>query len=219
MASNKDKVLVAAAELFHLHGFQATGLEDILSQSGVCKSNFYYHFKSKDELGLHVVERQMEELKETLIRPTLKAAHLDVRERIKRFFEGMIAYCEQYDCERGCLFGNLALELGERHGPMREKVSEFFRYIESKVASMLAKAVADGELLLRGIAPHEAAASIVALLQGSILLTKGYKDSEAMRHSLKLLLHVMGDKKQHQSEPYAAEHWKEEHHAGQRISQ
>ena len=46
-------------DLFHDHGYQGTGLEDILSSSGVCKSNFYYHFKSKEELGLKVIERRL----------------------------------------------------------------------------------------------------------------------------------------------------------------
>ncbi|WP_409343038.1 TetR/AcrR family transcriptional regulator [Paenibacillus sp. MBLB4367] len=192
MAGNKEKVLVAAAELFHLNGFQATGLEDILSRSGVCKSNFYYHFKSKDDLGLQVVERQMADLIDTMIVPTLDAAKLDVRERLRLFFLHMIDYCEKHDCRRGCLFGNLALELGERHESMRAKVGEFFHYTEKRITSVLAEAVRGGQLSLNGLEPEEAAASIVALLQGSILLTKGYTNSEPMRHSLKMMLHFLG---------------------------
>jgi TetR/AcrR family transcriptional repressor of nem operon len=193
VAGNKEKVLVAAAELFHLNGFQATGLEEILSQSGVCKSNFYYHFKSKDDLGLQVIERQMEDLIETLIVPTLDAAKLDVYERLELFFTRMIDYCGKYDFRRGCLFGNLALELGERHESMRAKVSDFFLYTEKRIAAVLAEAVKSEQLSLNGLAPEEAATSIVSLLQGSILLAKGHHNSDAMHHSLKMMLHFLGD--------------------------
>lgn len=193
VAGNKEKVLVAAAELFHLNGFQATGLEEILCRSGVCKSNFYYHFKSKDDLGLQVLERQMEEMIDTMINPALNDAKLNVQERLERFFTGMIDYCAKYDFQRGCLFGNLALELGDRHDSMRAKVSEFFRYTEKRMASVLADAAQSGQPALDGLTPEEAAASIMALLQGSILLAKGYSSGDSMLSSLKLLRLFLGD--------------------------
>ncbi|MDQ0871715.1 AcrR family transcriptional regulator [Paenibacillus sp. V4I3] len=76
MASNKDRIMEAAMDLFHDHGFQGTGLEDILTSSGVCKSNFYYHFKSEDELGLKVIERKVQEMRQSVMEPSLGNAQL-----------------------------------------------------------------------------------------------------------------------------------------------
>jgi TetR/AcrR family transcriptional regulator, transcriptional repressor for nem operon len=83
---NKEKVVLAAMELFHRKGFQATGLEEILTQSGVCKSNFYYHFKSKDELGLYVLKRKMEQVLREIVAPSLGNRSYAPKERISRFF-------------------------------------------------------------------------------------------------------------------------------------
>lgn len=189
MVSNKEKVIAAATELFHRQGFQATGLEQILLRSGVCKSNFYYHFKGKDELGEQAIDYQIGVMTETIIASTLDRAELDAPARIDAFFAAMIAYCEKYNCERGCLFGNMALELGEQHEAMRRKLNDFFRGLEIKVATVLSEGAAAGTLTLRGLAPHEAASAIVSLLQGGILLAKGRQDGAAMHNSLKLLRH------------------------------
>jgi AcrR family transcriptional regulator len=41
----------SAAELFDRNGFSGTTLADVSSAAGVTKGAFYFHFKSKDELG------------------------------------------------------------------------------------------------------------------------------------------------------------------------
>lgn len=47
---------MAAAELIVRQGFSRTRLEEILRASEVQKGNFYYYFRSKDELGLAVLK-------------------------------------------------------------------------------------------------------------------------------------------------------------------
>jgi len=53
---NRVRILDAAARLFHRRGFQPTSLDEIVAASGVCRSNLYYHFASKEELGLAVLD-------------------------------------------------------------------------------------------------------------------------------------------------------------------
>ena len=57
MNKSKERLLASARELIHENGFQQTSVDEILKKSGVTKSNFYYHFKSKEELGLIILER------------------------------------------------------------------------------------------------------------------------------------------------------------------
>src|SRR3989304_9836308 len=54
---NKKEILQTACRLIHRKGFNNTSLEDILRESGVGKGNFYYYFKSKDDLGYAVLDR------------------------------------------------------------------------------------------------------------------------------------------------------------------
>lgn len=178
-------------ELFHLKGFQATGLEEILAMSGVCKSNFYYHFKSKDELGLCVVEHKIRDMEQDFIGPTLDNPALSPSKRLAGFFQKMIQFCGEHGCHRGCIFGNLTLELSDHHDDMRERLSAYFHGLERRVKLVLEEGVQAGELSLRGMAADEAASAIISLLQGGILLTKGHKELQPLESSLNLMLRFL----------------------------
>ncbi len=51
-AGSRQKLLDATVELMSSRGFEAMGINSILEAAGVSKSNFYYHFKSKEDLCL-----------------------------------------------------------------------------------------------------------------------------------------------------------------------
>jgi len=46
----RDRLIGVAMHLFYRHGINAVGLDWILAETGVSKTTFYKHFKSKDEL-------------------------------------------------------------------------------------------------------------------------------------------------------------------------
>lgn len=56
---SREKLVEATIDLMASHGFEPMGISLILEKAGVTKSNFYYHFKSKEELCLAALE-QME---------------------------------------------------------------------------------------------------------------------------------------------------------------
>lgn len=57
-----QRVLAAALDLFSEHGFEGTSLQDIADRLGVTKAAVYYHFRSKDDLLLALVEPAFDEL-------------------------------------------------------------------------------------------------------------------------------------------------------------
>src|SRR5436309_7605068 len=59
--STREAILEAASRLIHVHGYNHTSLDDVLRESGVGKGNFYYHFKSKEELGYAILDQRSEE--------------------------------------------------------------------------------------------------------------------------------------------------------------
>jgi AcrR family transcriptional regulator len=52
----RRRIVRAAAELFAAHGYTATSLSDVIAAAGSTKGGFYFHFASKADLGLAVVE-------------------------------------------------------------------------------------------------------------------------------------------------------------------
>lgn len=94
---SREKVLEAARELFLQRGYQATSMDQILEEAGVSPSNFYYHFKGKEELAREVIESYMTEVRDEM-RPVLGDAKLSPRKKLeglhRYFLESMI----QSDC-------------------------------------------------------------------------------------------------------------------------
>lgn len=53
--STRERLVAAAFELFLNHGFDGTGVNQILEKSELSKGAFYHHFKSKDEIYKEVI--------------------------------------------------------------------------------------------------------------------------------------------------------------------
>ena len=53
---SRQRLIECAAELFWKNGYSATGISEILTQTGLPKGSFYFYFKSKDDLATAVTE-------------------------------------------------------------------------------------------------------------------------------------------------------------------
>jgi AcrR family transcriptional regulator len=63
-SAGAQRVLDAALELFSEHGFEGTSLQEIADRLGVTKAAVYYHFRTKDEILLALVQPAFDELLE-----------------------------------------------------------------------------------------------------------------------------------------------------------
>lgn len=53
---SRQRLIECAAKLFWENGYSATGISEILKQTGLPKGSFYFYFKSKDDLASAVTE-------------------------------------------------------------------------------------------------------------------------------------------------------------------
>lgn len=52
-------ILRKAFELIYEKGYQTTSVDEIIATTQVTKGAFYYHFKTKDEMGLAIINELM----------------------------------------------------------------------------------------------------------------------------------------------------------------
>ncbi len=98
----RDRILVAAMELFYVDGINATGVDLIASKADVSKRTLYKHFPSKTVL----VEQYLARIRELAVDP--RAADADgPRERLMLLFE---IPEPGFGRMRGCPFHNAAVE-------------------------------------------------------------------------------------------------------------
>ena len=57
----RDFILEKAKELFIQKGYAGTSMEDLVQYSSVSKGSIYYHFDSKEDLFLNVIEKDTKE--------------------------------------------------------------------------------------------------------------------------------------------------------------
>ncbi|PIF45835.1 AcrR family transcriptional regulator [Chryseobacterium sp. 52] len=69
-------ILQKAFELIYMKGYQTTSIDEIIATTQVTKGAFYYHFKTKDEMGLAIINELMKNnFKSTFIEPLLNSGN------------------------------------------------------------------------------------------------------------------------------------------------
>lgn len=187
---SREKILEAAAQLFHQRGYNATSLDDILEASGVCRSNLYYHFPSKEDLGMEVLQKQAEAFEARCIREILEDESVPARRRLERLYEAVAATqrAEEYRC--GCPFGNLAAELGGIPSEFRRRLSEFFERWEQSVDRCLQAGVARGEFPI-DLDTRPLATALISQIEGAILLMKTYRHAGPIEAGVRTMLRLL----------------------------
>ena len=181
-ANTKEQILQAACRLIHLQGFNSTSLDAILRESGVGKGNFYYHFKSKDELGHAVLDRLALWTQEQVGREVFRGDEDPIAE-IFGLFDFIVDMQRETGCVGGCPLGNLALELSDIHDGFRRRIEEILTMWQNQISETLTRAQAKGQLA-RNVHSQRVAEFIIAGIEGGILLAKARKDISVLEGCL-----------------------------------
>lgn len=160
MARKSDarlRALLTAENLFRKQGFAATGLTQILEESGAPKGSFYHYFPDgKGQMAEEAVAAYGSRA-ESLIRALAAQARGDAGQFVRRLATMLGQEMQVSEWTLGCLLANLSTELV----PGNPLWSERLEAIERKWRT----AIVDG-LVGCGIAAEHAATSSQAFLSG-----------------------------------------------------
>lgn len=143
--STRTTIIHISIQLMALKGFNNTGIAEILALAKVPKGSFYHYFKSKDELGMAIIEHYGQSLHSSLSQH-LQTASGTPLERLRSYFEGALVYFGDNFSSCNCLLGNLGQELALQDPLMRAAIFRHYRRIEQELAACLAQAKTQGEL-------------------------------------------------------------------------
>ena len=118
----------------------------MLRESELGKGNFYYYFKSKEDLGYAIIDR----IVQGFVRPDARAAFADpdgdALDQIHGVPRPVLEASAERNCVGGCPMGNLASELSDVHEGFRQRLAEIFAQWRVKLAEALARGQARGRL-------------------------------------------------------------------------
>ncbi|MEQ8307231.1 MAG: TetR/AcrR family transcriptional regulator [Hoeflea sp.] len=163
MKSRRDELVETALKLFYIHGFNATGIDRILAESGVAKMTLYKHFRSKDELILAALHLRDERFRNWLMSEMEKAS-TDPVERLLAMFDALETWFRGEAFKglgfSGCAFINAASEFGSQDHPAHRLSAEHKR----RVVEYLEKLCIEGGF----IEPRKMAEQLALLKEGAI---------------------------------------------------
>jgi AcrR family transcriptional regulator len=148
----RERILLAARELFHRHGIRGVGVETIAEAAGTNKMTLYRHFDSKDELIIAYLQDVAVEADE-MWRDFERDHPGDVQAQLKAWLV-CAEECVSSD-ERGCELANAAIELTADNHPGRRIIEELKTNHRNRLASLCRRA---------GIAQPEVLADTLTLL-------------------------------------------------------
>lgn len=183
--ATKERILESANELFYLHGYNATGLDKVIKDAGVTKGNFYYYFKSKEELAISTLDWQFQKVVTDLAKVMSNGNNspLDTLFAILNLLadKQKSQLANGHIC--GCYFGNFTLELSTASEGIRQKVKDVFNEYVATFSSLLSKAKNAGEIGDH-IDPDTASSIILSQIEGAILLDKARQESRTFDQSI-----------------------------------
>ncbi len=190
MNKSKEKILASAKELFHEYGFQQTSVDEILKKSGVTKSNFYYHFKSKEELGLIILESFIKQYEADVLMKTLGNKSLGPLRRLVEFYNSVKTFHRDLINPKGCPFGNMAIEMSGSNENVREKLSAFFNSWEKVIEECINEGMRTGDFR-SDIHPGVVAQLILSHLEGAIMMVKTHRSIEPLSSGSETILRLL----------------------------
>lgn len=171
------RLIQAAKTLIHQQGFNLTTLADIAGEANVPLGNVYYYFKTKEAIGLAVIERNIAEWTERMQSWTQEKSPL---QRLQSFID-----CSLDDLETtaryGCSIGGLCQELGKQGGPLADLAAKLLHDLQSWVTEQF-KAMGHHNSVACELGAH-----LMSNIQGMFLLTHTFKDPKIAERQSKVL--------------------------------
>lgn len=188
----KSNILNNAKSLILSKGYRACTVDEICKTSGISKGGFYHYFKSKDDLGITILEHYYNKHLEML----LNGDYRYIKNPIKQVF-GFIDHTKEVASQiwsDGCLLACYGNDISEANPQIKHKIEELFddwieKYTEAfmPIEQILRKKV--------NMSTKQLAKNFLAVIEGNIVLAKAYNDPkhisegiEQFKKNLKVLI-------------------------------
>ena len=166
MASTRDEILNTTCQLLESQGYHATGLNQIVAESGSPKGSLYYYFpEGKEGLTAEAVERTAQAVKERIARSLQEVE--DPGEAIEHFLLTIAGFAESSGFQAGGPITTVAIETTGS-----PRVNQACQHAYTLWQEVIAE-----RLVGSGFEPEQAARLaivVIAALEGGVILSRTF---------------------------------------------
>jgi len=181
--ATRDHIVEAADNLFYQQGFEHTSFAHIARAVNISRGNFYYHFKSKDEILSAVIQRRLANTRAML--EQWQMAGESPAGRIRCFINILIVNRDKIK-RYGCPVGSLTMELSKLSHTGQSEANQLFSLFRTWLRRQF-------EQLGRGADADELAMHLLARSQGVATLASAFNDETFIRQEVEHLYQWLSD--------------------------
>ncbi len=180
MSDARARMVTAAEHLFRVQGLHATGLSEILQESGAPRGSLYHYFPGgKEQLATETLEEASRRIERGL--REFVAGSGSVPDGMRRYGAAAAERLLATDFAEGCPIGNTALEASTLSPAMREVCDAALRSWEAVVADTLVDAGVDSE------EAASLATFVVLTFEGALLVARARRSTVPMEDAAEQL--------------------------------
>ena len=178
----RARIVEEAARLIHERGVAGTTLDDVKAAAEVSGSQLYHYFPDKDELVQAVIDYQAE----TIVN-NQRHANLGSVKGLRAWRNMVVAQARDTQARGGCPLGSLGGQLAESDPEARALIAAGFEQWSTAIGDGLRTLHAD-ERLPSDIDPDDLAVTLLATLQGGLLLAQMQRSARPFETAVDTLL-------------------------------
>lgn len=183
MSDTHDQIVDSAMKHLYKMGYNRFSFAYVAEDCGIAKASIHYHFPNKDALVLAAIDKYSARVTEALDR-LRNDSTLSANEKFEALFK--FAFDHIVDTQyKGCLAGNLGLEISETNKAIAARVRAFLQRKTLVIAAIVEQGRA-ARSYATDFEASEFAQSIVLMIEGGIMLAKIYKSDEPLLNALDL---------------------------------
>jgi TetR/AcrR family transcriptional regulator, transcriptional repressor for nem operon len=179
----RDRLVLAAVELFWAKGFEATSMAELLQKANANSGSFYHFFRSKNELLLAVLDWYVQALYPYVVDP-IWTKQQDPIERIFGLLQGYRERIVQTDCTYGCPIGRLAMEIDAGNRDAHSKIALNFEGWVGAVRTCLDML---RDRLPPGTDTLKLARFVLTVMEGGVMQSRAHRDVQFFDESVEVL--------------------------------
>ena len=180
-ARTRARIVEEAAALVHERGVASTTLEDVKVAAEVSGSQMYHYFPDKNELVQAVIDYQAD----TIVDQNRHA--LGSSNGVEAWRNMVITGAKVAQGKGGCALGSLGGQLAESDPEARALIATRFDQWADTLGVELRTLHAEGKLAA-GVDPDDLATTLLATLQGGLLLAQVHRDTRSLETAVDTLL-------------------------------
>lgn len=184
----RQRIVEVAAPLFNQHGFEGCSMQDLMEATGLEKGGLYRHFSSKEELAAEAFRYALKNAVKTRtaglesVGSPLDQLHYLIR----RFVE------EPSFMAGGCPLMNTAIDADDGNAVLRKLVLDAIEDWKTRLAAIVQEGIRRREIR-RSVDPRRIANTIVATLEGALMISRLEGSRIALRDAQESLTVLLGE--------------------------